>query len=99
MAVGGCGLLLLTLVILIIGSVVEGLQLPRRRPVPEAAENAVEESYTETPAAEPGYPLWLRLWPVYPFALFLLLQLLRLVYPAASGLSQGRRGASSQGSG
>ena len=99
MAVGGCGLLLLTLMILIIGSVVEGLQLPRRRPVPAVAENAVEASYTETPAAEPGYPLWVRLWPVYPFALFLLLQLLRLVYPAAGGLPQGRRGASSQGSG
>ena len=101
MAVGGCGLLLLTLMILIIGSVVEGLQLPRHRPALDVAENAVDGTSAETPAAAPGYPLWVRLWPVYPFALFLLLQLLRLVYPSAEGLPKGRRrpGASHQAGG
>ncbi|MBB73634.1 MAG: hypothetical protein CMJ75_03865 [Planctomycetaceae bacterium] len=99
MAVGGCGLLLLTLMILIVGSVVEGLQLPRHRRAPDAAQNFAEEAAAETTTAESGYPLWLRLWPVYPFGLFLLLQLLRLVYPAAGGTPQGRRGTPNQAGG
>ncbi|MEE3371286.1 MAG: hypothetical protein VX346_18270 [Planctomycetota bacterium] len=99
MAVGGCGLLLLTLMILIIGSVLEGLQLPRHRPILDAAKDFAEGAAAETTTADPGYPLWLRLWPVYPFALFLLLQLLRLVYPSAGGTPQGRRGRSNQAGG
>ena len=99
MAVGGCGLLLLTLMILIIGSVLEGLQLPRHRPILDAAKNFAEGAAAETTTADPGYPLWLRLWPVYPFGLFLLLQLFRLVYPASSTQSKVRNSESSQASG
>ena len=82
MAVGGCGLLLLTLAILIIGSVVEGLQLPRRRPTPQDPTAAADAVPGETGLTDPKRHVLLRLWPVYPFGLFLLLQLFRLVYPA-----------------
>ena len=98
MAVGGCGLLLLTLMILIVGSVVEGLQLPRHRPLQDGTATT-DGSLAETTSVEPGYPVWLRLWPVYPFGLFLLLQLFRLVYPASSTQSKVRNSESSQASG
>lgn len=68
MAAGGCGLLLLTLLIIGVLAVVGGLEL-------------AHQSGSLTPAeAEPQpYSLWLRLWPIYPFAAFLVLQLLLMV--------------------
>ena len=89
MAVGGCGLLLLTLAILIVGSVVEGLQLPRRRPSPEALADP-NAAVVDAGSTVEGRHLLIRLWPVYPFGIFLLLQLFRLVYPAERRLPKER---------
>ena len=76
MSVGGCLVLALTLVGLLAAFAVGGVQMLLRDP------NVKVES---TP-----WPLWLKLWPVYPIVFFLLLQFLQLVFrPAkrASGAS------------
>ena len=60
MAAGGCAMLMLTMLVLLIAALVEGLQLPFRTHI-----------------------LW-RLWPFYlllPLTAFLVLQLLRLIFP------------------
>lgn len=81
MAIGGCGLLLLTFLVFLIWSAVEGVRLPAERNAYERMRAAAEISPDEAPQQiESRYPLLLRLWPVYPFAIFLLLQLLRLVF-------------------
>lgn len=96
MAAGGCFLLLITLTILIVGSVFEGVQRPLHyRPdtaaqasgeVPgQNAETAKEDTAERSPRA-----LWIRLWPVYPFAIFLALQGLRLVFLAPRNASSER---------
>jgi predicted dehydrogenase len=74
MAVGGCGLLLLGLLLLIGFSVVEGFRTPGGGW--QVADQADGDGNAPT---APTSLVW-RLWPVYPFALFLLLQLLRLVF-------------------
>lgn len=117
MAVGSCALLMLTLLVLFVGSVIEGVRLPfqrgqwldrRRAEQQERREpDAVDTGPGDTDAANPGertgnpsdeprpkpWPVLLRLWPVYPFALFLLLQLLRLVFRTSPGHQSDRPGA------
>lgn len=75
MAVGGCAVILLLLAGTLIWAVVEGVRLARH-PTSAAQDGhtAAEQSPAETT------PILLRLWPVYPLAAFLLLQLLWLVF-------------------
>ncbi|MCO6454920.1 MAG: hypothetical protein J5I93_06440 [Pirellulaceae bacterium] len=81
MAVGGCGLLLLGLLALIVFSVVEGFRTPQLTTL-GVADRVIPGSEPTGDVAAP-LPLILRLWPVYPFLLFLALQLLRIVFRAA----------------
>ena len=72
MAIGGCGLLLLSFLLLLVGVTLGGFQLSLQHAGHHAADPG---------GADPArWPLLLRLWPVYPLALFLLLQLLRFVF-------------------
>ena len=94
MSVGSCAVILLLLAGALVWAVVEGIrlaQLTRDRP-PAGQHDGGEE-----PApAEPRTPLVLRMWPVYPLAAFLLLQLLRLVFrrrPTGDTLPPERRAA------
>lgn len=95
MAVGGCGLMLLTFVLMLAWSIFEGVRFPYARNEYEkqrrlAAEQAKSGTRPQavggrsrtgaTAEPRPGWPLWLRIWPVYPFAIFLLLQLFSLVF-------------------
>jgi len=83
MAVGSCAVLVLSLLILIIGSVIEGIRLPYvHRPQATIGNESGDFRSAEDvqqPASQRA--LWNRLWPVYPIAFFLLLQLLRLTFP------------------
>ena len=93
MAVGGCAMLMVGLLVLVAFAVVEGFRMPRGRvvsvggvpigsPAPIARVDAqTPKSSNEDTAESRGSLVW-RLWPVYPFAAFLLLQLLRLVFRA-----------------
>ena len=76
MSIGGCALLLATLFVLLAGTIIEGFRFPSRK-------NSYRSSSPEDPSVQqsPTDPraLWIRLWPVYPFAFFLLLQFLRLI--------------------
>jgi hypothetical protein len=75
MAVGGCAVILLLLAGTLVWAVVEGVRLARHPPsAARDGHTAAEESPAETT------PILLRLWPVYPLAAFLLLQLLWLVF-------------------
>lgn len=65
----GCALLMVILLVLLVWGVIAGIELAQHRvadaiPGPEAG------------VAREGRSLWLRLWPVYPLAAFLLLQFL-----------------------
>jgi hypothetical protein len=87
MSMGGCGLLLATLALLLMGSVIEGFRLPSKR-------HSYELQNTDVDTAAPvrsARPLWIRLWPVYPFLAFLMLQFLKLVIlpskPATAALT------------
>lgn len=86
MAVGGCGLLLLGLMVLIVFSVVEGFRTPQLPPL-GVADRVLPEGAAAGDVPAP-LPLVWRLWPVYPFVVFLLLQLLRMVFGA--GGKEGR---------
>jgi hypothetical protein len=81
MAAGSCGLLLLIFLAAVVLAVVEGLLWPINGPSVDAATD-------ETPGR--SWPLLIRLWPVYPLAIFLLLQLLLFVARKPSG-NQGRQ--------
>jgi len=70
MAVGGCSLLMLALVVLFGFAVYDVVTLPFRDKSVSPADDP----------AEPSMGLWLRLWPAYPLIVFLLLQLLKLVF-------------------
>ena len=86
MAIGGCGLLLFTFLFMIVWSAVEGVRLPAERNRYERERAMAEVSPDERPAeVTSSWPLALRLWPAYPFAIFLLLQFLRLVFPKQKG--------------
>jgi hypothetical protein len=76
MAMGGCGLILMFLLILFAGSIVEGLRMPARDP----ANRLQHETDGQHDTPHPRVHFLLRIWPVYPFAVFLLLQLLFLVF-------------------
>jgi hypothetical protein len=76
MSIGGCALLLATMFALLAGTIIEGFRFPFRKNSYQATqpeERSAQQSPTDAPA------FWIRLWPVYPFALFLLLQFLRLI--------------------
>lgn len=95
MAVGSCGLLMLTLLVLVVGAMIEGLRLPfaRRqlRPPVAVGDSSVRDNGNQAgtqdapadipPAPAPAMrPLWIRLWPVYPFLAFLFLQLINVLF-------------------
>jgi hypothetical protein len=84
MAAGSCSILMLTLLVLVAGAIIEGVRLPYARQRERAATREATGS-DMTREATPGdtsatLPLWIRLWPVYPLLLFLLLQTLNLVF-------------------
>jgi len=113
MSVGGCGLLLVALTILVVGGIWEGLQFPFRQarqnqqlPGDDGAEqgaagpqNGEQNAPGGAPKPAPRARLLLRLWPVYPLAIFLLLQLLWFVAQrrTTAETSEGNRHASSSG--
>jgi hypothetical protein len=70
MAAGGCLLVFAALLGLFVASLIGGLQLP------SATERLAATAANEPSSISP----WLRIWPVYPFLIFLGLQLLRLVF-------------------
>ncbi|MFP6619640.1 MAG: hypothetical protein VB877_09870 [Pirellulaceae bacterium] len=74
MSMGGCGLLLATLLLLLIGSVIEGFRLPSQRLDYELQNTTLDAAAPSAPARA----FWIRLWPAYPFFAFLLLQLFKL---------------------
>lgn len=76
MSIGGCGLLLTALLFLLVGCIIEAFLLPARRHTYELNKPSVDSFQ---PAPVPKRSLWIRLWPVYPLLLFLLLQFLKLV--------------------
>lgn len=76
MAAGSCLLLMFALLVLIVGSAIDGLLIPTRRAAPSAG--ARPSSSEDSREDHPARSLWIRLWPAYPFLFFLLLQLLRL---------------------
>jgi hypothetical protein len=82
MAVGSCAILMLSLVILIVGSVIEGIRLPYvNHPQSGVDDGSNDPTGSTSVQPAPRGALWVRLWPVYPIAFFLLLQLLRLAFP------------------
>lgn len=94
MAAGSCSILMLTLFVLVVGSIIEGVRLPYARQRERAAtRDATELDVTREAApreARQPLSLWIRLWPVYPLLLFLLLQTLNLIFvpPAKPPTSQ-----------
>ena len=74
MSAAGCALLMVALVGLLIGAVVEGFRMP------------LLDDHTTLSAEHAGerLSLWIRLWPVYPLLVFLLLQLLLVVAKRSS---------------
>ena len=74
MSMGGCGLLLATLLLLLFGSVIEGFRLPAKR-----RNYELQDSPPGVVApVNSARPLWIRLWPAYHFLIFLLLQFFKL---------------------
>ena len=86
MAASGCLLLMIALAVIVVWGVIEGIRVPEKRSamraemasreVAAATGDVVED---DSAKSKPAWPLWLRLWPVYPFAIFLLLQSLKLI--------------------
>ncbi len=73
MSVGGCGILTIILFVIGVWGVFAGIELGHHRTkMPDSMTSPLE-------VADPAYPLFLRIWPVYPLAFFLLMQLLLLV--------------------
>ena len=85
MAAGSCLLLMAGLVVLLVFCTVEGVRMA----VTDAASLPPEVG-SAAEAGPPRWPLWLRLWPVYPFALLLLLQLFRLVFAGSRSATTGQ---------
>jgi len=74
MSMGGCALLLATLLLLLFGSVIEGFRMPAKR-----RNYELQDSPPGVVApVNSARPLWIRLWPAYPFLIFLLLQFFKL---------------------
>jgi hypothetical protein len=92
MSVGGCAVLLILLAAALVWAVVEGIrlaQLTRNQPSAEQRQNDPDEQRRKK-EEPPRAPLILRMWPVYPLAAFLLLQLLRLVFRKRLAGEQGK---------
>lgn len=89
MATGSCLVLLALLLILVIGSIIEGIRYPsaRARWRMEQRQNA-QQGYVRSPPVASSRPLWWRLWPVYPLVFFLALQGLRLLIHSPSRSAQ-----------
>ncbi|MEQ8787381.1 MAG: hypothetical protein RIC55_13830 [Pirellulaceae bacterium] len=75
MAVGGCAVILLLLAGVLVWAVVEGIRLAQHQPDAVSADGGGGKPARSTNSMH----VLLRLWPVYPLAAFLLLQLLLLV--------------------
>lgn len=74
MSVGSCAVMVVLLAGVLVWAVVEGIRLAQlTRDGPPAGQRDDTE-------AAPRTPLLVRMWPVYPLAAFLLLQLFRLVF-------------------
>ncbi len=90
MAIGGCGMLMLALSILVMGSIFEGLgtsTASRSRQVqidPGGDDVGPGGQMARPTGARAARPLWIRWWPTYPLLLFLLGQLLRTMARRAS---------------
>ncbi len=94
MAIGGCGLLLLTLLFILAWSIVESVRFPYLRNEHDRLQVERQGDGSAVTETEPQSHLLIRLWPVYPFAAFLLLQTLRLVFhdPAKRDPSRSKDG-------
>lgn len=80
MAASGCLILMLVLAFLFVGSVIEGFRLPNRMDqvvTPDLDLDSADEQGAEEKQEVKRSPLWIRLWPVYPLAIFLALQFLK----------------------
>ena len=71
MSIASCGILLAILGILFSYAILEGFRFPGRH-----NEYLLQLEQAQAPAASPEQPFLLRIWPVYPILLFLLLQFL-----------------------
>lgn len=81
MAAGGCAVLLAVLVVMLVLALVDGLAMPHRQPNTQpitAGESSRLPFETDPRDPEQAHVL-LRIWPVYPIAVFLLLQFFRLI--------------------
>ena len=87
MSITGCGLLIATLLLLLVGSIIEGFRMPSRR---QAYELNQETPTANLARSAPERSIWIRLWPFYPFLLFLMLQLFRFVIRPANAASSSR---------
>lgn len=80
MSAGGCAILMIVLLMFVVGSVIEGFRLPMRKNEVAATVASQADGTAAAGQSTTGrWSLWLRLWPVYPLALFLLLQFLLIV--------------------
>ncbi len=73
MSIASCGILMAILGILFAYSILEGFRFPARHNKYQL-EN--QQAGVDQPVREPESPLFLRIWPVYPILLFLVLQFL-----------------------
>jgi hypothetical protein len=91
MAAGGCLILMVILLAFLGLSVFEGFRMPLQESSLSRTGQPVQEKW----------PLWLRLWPVYPLVAFLLLQFLLLLAkrPAAKAATDESGNTSPSGSG
>jgi hypothetical protein len=89
MATGSCLVLLALLLILVIGSIIEGIRYPsaRARWRMEQRQSA-QQGYAPSQPVRSSRPLWWRLWPVYPLVFFLALQGLRVLIRPPGGSAQ-----------
>ena len=81
MATGSCLILMLAFLLLLVFSLVEGIRLPFARNNYERQRKEAQDAGRPMPEVQRTHIL-LRLWPFYPFAAFLLLQLFRLIVPS-----------------
>ena len=78
MAAGSCGLLMLVLAIFVMGSIFESVRRPR--PKPDSNQQAANDVGDDSTGLAPNtFDNLLRFWPVFPLAIYLLLQMLLIV--------------------
>lgn len=78
MAAAGCLILMVILLAFFGLAVWDGLRAPFRDDV-VATQNNTGGTAGAAAVDRPGWPLWIRMWPVYPLLAFLLLQLLLFI--------------------